>query len=207
MNRSNGTSALGYAALEVDVDRLVDGELAGDERRVLLLRLETVTDGWRHCALAFLRAQCWREAMAPLAMPTATQPPRIRASRGIHWRRAARLSAVAAVLIFGFALGWASRPTSYPSLAEVASFGPDNPATAPRDQLQPSESHLLATAEPIVDSAPLAAALVPAVKSWEQRGYLAETQTRRGSFKLSDGREVQVPVHEVRLKYVRNRTY
>jgi len=43
------------------LDRLVDGELTGPQRRELLASLDGVPDGWRRCALAFLEAQCWRE--------------------------------------------------------------------------------------------------------------------------------------------------
>ncbi|WP_145435878.1 hypothetical protein [Lacipirellula limnantheis] len=45
------------------IDRLVDGELSGNERRDLLASLEAQPDGWRRCALAFIEVQTWREAM------------------------------------------------------------------------------------------------------------------------------------------------
>src|SRR5687767_12303111 len=48
------------------IDRLVDGELSGDERRHLLASLEAQPDGWRRCALAFVEAQTWRGAMGSL---------------------------------------------------------------------------------------------------------------------------------------------
>lgn len=48
------------------IDRLVDGELSGDERRHLLASLEAQPDGWRRCALAFVEAQAWRGAMGSL---------------------------------------------------------------------------------------------------------------------------------------------
>jgi hypothetical protein len=48
------------------IDRLVDGELSGDERRRLLASLEAQPDGWRRCALAFVEAQTWRGAMGSL---------------------------------------------------------------------------------------------------------------------------------------------
>lgn len=48
------------------IDRLVDGELSGDERRHLLASLEAQPDGWRRCALAFVEAQTWRGAMGNL---------------------------------------------------------------------------------------------------------------------------------------------
>jgi len=49
------------------LDRLVDGELAETERREVLRTLERQPDGWRQCALAFLEAQSWGEALTQLA--------------------------------------------------------------------------------------------------------------------------------------------
>jgi anti-sigma factor RsiW len=48
-------------------DRLVDGELTGEERRRLLESLDTRPEGWRRCALAFLEAQSWREELGQVA--------------------------------------------------------------------------------------------------------------------------------------------
>jgi hypothetical protein len=48
------------------LDRLVDGELADGERREVLQTLERQPDGWRQCALAFLEAQSWGEALTQL---------------------------------------------------------------------------------------------------------------------------------------------
>ena len=44
-------------------DRLVDGELSEEERRELLAGLDNEPGGWRRCALAFLEAQCWKQAV------------------------------------------------------------------------------------------------------------------------------------------------
>jgi hypothetical protein len=44
-------------------DRLVDDELSEEERRELLGQLDDEPAGWRRCALAFLEAQCWRQAL------------------------------------------------------------------------------------------------------------------------------------------------
>jgi hypothetical protein len=44
-------------------DRLVDGELDEPERRRLLAGLDNEPGGWRRCALAFLEAQCWKQAI------------------------------------------------------------------------------------------------------------------------------------------------
>jgi len=45
------------------LDRLVDNELAEDQRRALLLDLQRSEGGWRRCALAFLEAQAWDDAL------------------------------------------------------------------------------------------------------------------------------------------------
>jgi hypothetical protein len=47
-------------------DRLVDEELSEEERRQLLGQLDDEPGGWRRCALAFLEAQCWRQAFGEL---------------------------------------------------------------------------------------------------------------------------------------------
>jgi hypothetical protein len=49
------------------LDGLVEGTLDDDRRRALLLALEADPEGWRRCALAFLEAQAWTQALAPLA--------------------------------------------------------------------------------------------------------------------------------------------
>jgi len=65
-NKSNSSSALTLDVLtreeETLIERLVDDELNDEERRALILRLETSVDGWRTCALRFLEAQAFRDA-------------------------------------------------------------------------------------------------------------------------------------------------
>ena len=47
------------------LDRLVDGELSGDEYRTVLASLEEA-DGWRRCAMAFLEVQALRGELGEL---------------------------------------------------------------------------------------------------------------------------------------------
>ena len=59
------------------LDRLVDGELDGARRRELLEALDRQSGGWRQCALAFLEAQSWGDALtdyvrAPAAIEQAS---------------------------------------------------------------------------------------------------------------------------------------
>src|SRR6185436_10354122 len=55
------------------LDRLVDGELSGSERRQLLESFDKRPEGWRRCALAFLEAQSWREEMWQVARGRASK--------------------------------------------------------------------------------------------------------------------------------------
>ena len=50
------------AVFEDEIDLLVDGELPEEDRARLLRRLDDENE-WQRCALAFLEAQAWREAM------------------------------------------------------------------------------------------------------------------------------------------------
>src|SRR5258708_18156362 len=88
-------------------DRLVDGELPNGERRELLLRLETEPEGWRHCALAFLEAQSWRQAFGSLVSPVAVAARPIvvhsdRRRKPNTRRYVARLTVLAAGLVAAF---------------------------------------------------------------------------------------------------------
>jgi hypothetical protein len=116
------------------LDRLVDGELAEPQRRALLARLEHRPDGWRRCALAFLEAQAWHDALGPsslgcdlrieVAAPaparsramgsasSASAPPERPSHKAAHkaaWYRGPLLGMVAAAASFvlAFALGLA----------------------------------------------------------------------------------------------------
>lgn len=51
---------------DVLLERLVDGELDDARRRALLARLDHEPDGWRRCAVAFLEAQCFQQALEGL---------------------------------------------------------------------------------------------------------------------------------------------
>jgi anti-sigma factor RsiW len=192
------------------LDRLVDGELPDGERRELLLRLENEPDGWRRCALAFLEAQTWREAFrAPVA--TAPTPPVVPdgpSRKPRSWRPVAVLTGLAASLAAAFALGWVFRggpePTApYPPVAQQATSVPAEPP----EPTSPAPI-ALAAREPGTSKSPEPPGVVdPVVKQWEQRGYHAETQKRLVSLELKDGRKLNVPVQEVRLRYVGDRTY
>ncbi len=91
------------------IDRLVDGELTGQDYKDLLRSLDQHPDGWRRCALAFLEAQAWQrelgavhrdEVMAPAVPPVTLSGKKGRPQWG-------SILAVAASFLVAFGLGWA----------------------------------------------------------------------------------------------------
>jgi hypothetical protein len=130
------------------IDRLVDGELSGDERRHLLASLEAQPDGWRRCALAFVEAQTWRGTIGSLLREGETpaepgsaitldrngsagaSPSREESSRS----HLGTWFAVAASVVVAFGLGRQSgvmRSASEPASQQVASA----PAAVPNNKI------------------------------------------------------------------------
>jgi hypothetical protein len=191
------------------LDRLIDCELSEPERRALLLRLEAEQDGWRRCALAFLELQTWRQALAPLAKPspTVTRPEAIAPQarrRRLARRYGVRAAGLAASLAAAFALGWAmhSGPAHNPQAGETAAVEPPAPLASGPPSSVPAES-AVQSATPSAQPAELGVVL----RKLEQRGYRAETQKRLISMPTKDGRKLDVPVQEIRLRYIGGRTY
>ena len=63
------------------LDLLVDGELDENDRRELLRGLDREPDGWRRCAMAFLEAQTWKQALGAIVPPRRTSRRRAPAPR------------------------------------------------------------------------------------------------------------------------------
>jgi anti-sigma factor RsiW len=195
------------------IDRLVDGELPEIERRELLLRLETVPDGWRRCALAFLEAQSWREALASaaceghVAVRIAAVPSHA-GRRTLSWRTAAGLTALAACFVGAFLMGWTlqvkqtGNPTPAPLVVAERSAAVTSSGSA-----SPESNYLAAQDNRRSRWSQASALLVPLVKQWEQHGYSVVSQTRPVSMQTQDGRKLNVPAHELRLHYIGGRTY
>src|SRR5260370_29148905 len=163
MNRSDDEES-GSGEEEGLRGRVVDGELPEGERRELLVRLEKVPDGWRRCALAFLEAQIWRQALAteagtdelpgrcvvltgetpvlravPPVSRAASQlgPPETQGRKRIFWRPVARLTGLAAGLAVAFAFGWAYHG-GLKQIAPSADVNPQAGSVADRSN-QPSQ--------------------------------------------------------------------
>jgi len=117
------------------LDRLVDGELSGSERRQLLESFDKHPEDWRRCALAFLEAQSWREEMGQVARGFAsktTEPksPALSAatSRRASWSSVATWLAMAASLLVAFGLGMMQREAGQ-SIAGTSANPADQVAT------------------------------------------------------------------------------
>ena len=98
------------------LDRLVDGELSGSDRRQLLESFDKRPEGWRRCALAFLEAQSWREEMGQVARDRSSQTHEsispvssILPSQKSPWVSSAIWLAMAASLLLAFGLGLMQR--------------------------------------------------------------------------------------------------
>jgi hypothetical protein len=122
------------ADLDRTIDRLVDGGFSPAQLREAVARLDAAPDGWRRCALAFLEAQCWGDALreqgpalpAPkLAEPLPPAPP----ARLRLVRPALAAAAVLAAFMLGRATGGqADRRDGPPTAPLVAQAAPVEPA-------------------------------------------------------------------------------
>lgn len=131
--------------LDRRLDLLVDGQLDEPQRRELLRSLEQQPDGWRRCALAFLEAQCWQEALgragqnapadnslalrhtSPSGSEDASGP--VAAARAGRWRRSimgwpAIVLAMAACFLAALWLGMGLRQWSLAVPGPVLPSGP-----------------------------------------------------------------------------------
>ncbi len=136
------------------LDSLVEGELSEAERRALLSRLDQIPGGWRACALAFLEAQCFREALGKevvsgrvVSVTSTGKTPTVQTVGRHSWPvpRASRHWALAAAIIAALGLGWWAggmlRPDSTegtPTAAtNLASNQESDARTESRQPLQP----------------------------------------------------------------------
>jgi hypothetical protein len=201
------------------IDRLVDGELPDSERRELLQSFENQPDGWRRCALAFLEAQVWRQALsleaAPAAVSLAARPIG-RHPRSRLWRPVARITALAASLAAAFALGWTyhrgleqTQPVIAVTQPDAATNGSVLVADAPSSIRQPvtSDDPKTQFTKSLSSMQATHGSLDSMMKRWQQEGYSVETQPCLVSVQAKDGRKINLPVQEVRVRYVGDRVY
>ncbi len=126
--------------LQLQIDRLVDGELSPADSRALLKTLEENPSQWRALALAFVESQAFSADFADLASPanhaagfsadakvTAIRPA---AARSL-WSNAALVTAMAASFLLAFTLSAAA----YWGLRGVQGVAPPEMVAQPADDL------------------------------------------------------------------------
>lgn len=210
--------------LEVQLDRLVDGELDNVEYRALLSSLETEPDGWRRCAMAFLEAQALRgelrivrdECCAPPAKPAIT--PVAKQVTPAHWRRWAMPLSVAASFLLALPLGaWLFQPPNDSPSVVTAKY-PDVSPVVDRQTPQPLGNLRLSTEQGNIDvpyynlkdGAPYLtqepAAIPPSlVSKLREQGHCVEHSSGVVPIEMEDGAQVWVPVEDYRITPVSRR--
>lgn len=211
------------------LDRLVCGELDEPLRRELLDWLERNPSHWRTCALAFLEAQVWQEALLASSFseqvcrahgesrcapePVAPPSPRTAASAS-RFRRWITSGLLAAALLLAFALGTALAPRRVPL---------ERPDIAEEPPRRTHDAPVLATVNVTSHNGPSVPAqlqipVVPVARleqsepdsrlsdyerqQWARRGFSIERERRFLPAKLPDGTRVMVPVERVKASYV-----
>jgi hypothetical protein len=201
--------------LMLDLDRLVDGELSGDQRRSLLTSLDDIPNGWRRCALAFLEAQTWREAAADSFSPPATSLARPVTSTRPTWHRSLLTwLAMAASFLLAFALGLALRewPARFflpaGSNNQIASQGnasrlPNEASPAPTTLEGESNERVetvwlpLAEEEDFSDNSPTQLA-----RKLEALGHQVQRRQELWPIELGQGQRWVLPIDRLDVRYV-----
>ena len=132
------------------IDRIVDGTLTPAELRAAVERLDRDPAGWKCCAVAFLEAQCWREALrspdepARISVEDRSMPvPLLAAAPKQRRHRWLRNAVAAGVLCTSFALGWlghAARPATSTRSVTTLVPGPILTHSPPEIETEPERA-------------------------------------------------------------------
>ncbi len=218
---------LGAGAMAAQLDRLAAGDLPESDRRSLLAWLDEEPTRWRACALAFLEAQVWEQAVSheneltPGTVGNALRGvPRVQGSEfrvqaamhdlpftWAHWL------ALASSLLVAFAVGTLAGRSSIATPARTAKISTAAPQPSAPPVLQLAtvsvrtnlDPRLTAQVQLPVEPTTEQLAGAPAISDydrqlWERRGYEVIEETRYLPAKMPDGRNVMVPVNRVHLR-------
>ncbi len=200
------------------LDRLVDGELNLAQQRSLLKAIDATPGGWKRCALAFLESRAWEEAFGgAISEPASTT--RTLADRMERLRPAARrgwwvAAASVAAMLVGMVIGgqtarWRTEPVSPVVGAGDARQGamePRDDSAAWRLVVDTADGKtVLPVYSPDAAHAPNVGET--ASDRWwkelsrelKQVGQPLDERRRWYSVSLDDGRQVLIPVNELRL--------
>ncbi|MBI5758582.1 MAG: hypothetical protein HZA46_08700 [Planctomycetales bacterium] len=213
------------------LDKLVDGELSGADQRALLLQLDDTPHAWRRLALTFLEAQAWQRELrtVPVAVtpPAVTRisPPVVNARR--HW---SVLTTVATSVCVIFGLGFTCgslRESSSPAIVERVApdlnpppelaAGPESGAEFVRVLVAGDIPGTFREVDlPLVEESEDGAVLLADGPSFiphqvrrtlERMGHEVQEQRQLVPVQLSDGREAVVPVDDVHVRFVGQKSY
>jgi hypothetical protein len=223
-------------------DRLVDDELNERERRDLLRRLDDEPNGWRQCALAFLEAQCWKQALGSqptveTAAPTrqlAKSTPRPATVRRSAWgSMLGTAMAMAASFLLAFWVFSIVERGRLPIAGNGDQFANVNPQTvrAPSQGVGSTQAPWRMVTVKNRDGGPggITAVRVPAVerndldqawldsipsvmpddvrKAFGRAGHEIEQHRELIPVPMEDGRRLVMPVDQVDVHYIGNRSY
>jgi hypothetical protein len=153
------------------IDRIVDGAMTPCQLRAAIDRLDREPDGWKRCAVAFLEAQCWREAFRTLDQPagcsvevSARLAPPDPVRKGQPYGTWHRRAMAAGLIAASFAIGWLghsprrSAPANgaTPPAAPVVMIDHDRPKPPPGTPgvVDPSRSTEFIARQPRDDRSP-----------------------------------------------------
>ncbi|MCI0360186.1 MAG: hypothetical protein L0211_17045 [Planctomycetaceae bacterium] len=212
----------GADVVSAQIDRLVSGDLPESDRRSLLAWLDEEPSRWRTCALAFLEAQTWEQAVAWPEETREGEAPaeprvqgsgfRVQGSSGLANRTWIHWLAIAGLLLIAFGAGawsaWSYLPRPAPAMPPMVASGPQRPidpllaTVSVRTNLDPRlQAQLMVPVEPAAEPSGGALSISDYDRAqWERRGYELVEETRYLPAKMPDGRPVMVPVKRVRLK-------
>ena len=192
---------------ERDIDRFIDGELSSDDERRILLECDASPEHWRDLALAFVQSKVLRTTVQDM---TAPPPISVAATENSPHSRPWQLITLAASLVLAISVGFAMG-------RRTTSLGSPDTTSAHSDRYAPDSDLLM-----LVDNADRQIIQVPllpmsdadsqqilrqdsisaeAVKQIEQRGHRVLHQRPYYPVQLRDGRNVVVPVDNVRIHY------
>jgi len=187
------------------IDRLIDGELASDDRRAMLLKLDSTPGGWRQCALAFLEAQEFSLAARSLTIEHASNPDRpvTVAAKPTKTKPPRRWGVAASILAFGFLAGFVvrGRPTLEGPTGRTGQVATTTQSPPPHENRSRPSPDLASVNPPPT--------LIPDyVRSqWERQGYRIEQKRKAILVDLDDGGRVTIPFDDVEFRFVGQPTY
>ena len=183
------------------IDRLVAGDLDEARRRELLAWLDEQPGRWRRCAVGFLEAQMWQEALGGVAGRVRTEP----ASRNVvvtgrerhrrAWPSARALSAVAAAVLVAFVSGTltgSARPWSIIAGNASVQLTQNVPHSTKQDQAAESPSNTVTGAIQSTDETALTN--VAATSSESKHAPVQTFAVLKVATQNSGTREVHIPV-------------